>query len=375
MSPSAKSSSKPRQAISGLATTQSTRVVKKVKVQNNGAQIKKLAAIVNKHDPATSATPVPPPLKSDMLALEKKPEAMTTALPPTPTTLVTKAPEVQKVAPNPAESQSLQHMRNHVATLEQCRKSLEAACAILEPLKADNDAVKKAVNILEQQTEIIGANSANLPTLKDYNKCEATNEVQPPAEDASPDEAIMAGLFGEDSFEVQPPPQHTLPSIATTMKPSPSSSRPKPNLLSNPKRKDSSAPISRPQRSMGTIDPTNTKATSTILIDGITARRAEVIAIEAEKKQTGKKEKGVVYAKKGAGTVKKSRFFRNGDGDVQLRKGKAALTSADEKRKRGDALEMPNKRVAVEGRDFAPLRARHAAPTSDVMGFVASGFL
>lgn len=106
--------------------------------------------------------------------------------------------------------------------------------------------------------------------------------------------------------------------------------RPRPQAaLFTPKRKDPKAPISRPQRSMGTIDPTNTKATTTILMDGMEARRAEEKALEAERKLTGKKQTGEVYAsdvkaaKKTAngGSVTKSRFYRDKDGDIKLRKG------------------------------------------------------
>ncbi|KAF2032286.1 hypothetical protein EK21DRAFT_110231 [Setomelanomma holmii] len=57
---------------------------------------------------------------------------------------------------------------------------------------------------------------------------------------------------------------------------------------------------------------------------------------------------------------------QNEDGDLIFRRKKAASVAGD-KRKHAGIMEQPNKRSAIEGRNFAPLRARRAMPTGDHM--------
>lgn len=197
-------------------------------------------------------------------------------------------------------------------------------------------------------------------------------------DDTSLDEIIMASLFGDEPVDKQPSPapaeEKTEPAPSppkVAAKPSPPSKpRAQANFLYNPKCKPADAPVSRLLQPMGTVDPAKARTTTTI-IDAMEARRAEEVGIAAKKKQKVTTKKAVESNSKGkgAGTGEKSRFYRDKDGNMKLRKGKV-LTCAGEKRKRGDVLELPNKRAAVEGRDFSRLRAPRAAapPTSDATG-------
>jgi hypothetical protein len=104
------------------------------------------------------------------------------------------------------------------------------------------------------------------------------------------------------------------------------------------------------------------RATKVNIIDNEAALKAEAVADEifkaeatpAERAKMPRRQKGnaASSAAKGAGT--KSRFALNSDGEVRWRKKCESVVG--EKRKRVDVLEQPNKRPAVEGRSFAPLR-------------------
>jgi hypothetical protein len=88
----------------------------------------------------------------------------------------------------------------------------------------------------------------------------------------------------------------------------------------------------------------------------------------AEKK--GKKGNAAAFfAAKGAGEKPKGRLRHNDDGDLIVKKPRALGSVCSEERKRGDVVEQEggNKRRAVEGRTFKPLRVRSAVLGEDAM--------
>ncbi|KAF1841571.1 uncharacterized protein K460DRAFT_434671 [Cucurbitaria berberidis CBS 394.84] len=303
----------------------------------------------------------------------KFPKAKLGALPPD--TPVKKAPEVEKVAPNLAQSISLQRMKDDaMATLEQRRKSLVAACAAIEPLKAGSKATFVALASWGLSVERHFA-------PKDDDEPVAAVEKSSVVHEASLDEVVIAELFGNNEVEKKPLPltsndkaQDTEVTDTTPKAPKaqvkPATPRPRAqaSFMFNSKRKDPNASISRPLQSMPAVD--RAKATTTSMIDSIAARHAEMKSEKAEKKQTGTKKEATkteVTKKAAGGTKTTRRVYKDSNGNLNIRKGKALSCAAGEKRKRGDVLKLPNKRAAIEGRDFASLRARRAMSTADPM--------
>jgi hypothetical protein len=130
--------------------------------------------------------------------------------------------------------------------------------------------------------------------------------------------------------------------------------RPASSALKKPKRKLPDSAISRPSLTTLQVDPGKSKETNIISIEA--ASRAEAVSRAAEKKQVSKGRKKS-FSAKGATQDPKPRIRMDADGNLKFRK--KSLSVAGEKRKRGDVMEQPNKRSAVEGRNFAPLRVSH----------------
>ncbi|KAF2823279.1 hypothetical protein CC86DRAFT_422053 [Ophiobolus disseminans] len=151
-----------------------------------------------------------------------------------------------------------------------------------------------------------------------------------------------------------PQPQRASSSSLPKLPPKP---RPTSSAFMKPKRP--TGPISRPVRAIQ-VDKAKNKTTE--IIDAGVALEAQQRGTAAEKKQ---KNNGGFFAK-GADNKHNSRMKTNDDGYLIFRK-KARETVVGEKRKRGDGLEKPRKRVAVEGRSFAPLRTRRALFMAEAM--------
>jgi hypothetical protein len=153
---------------------------------------------------------------------------------------------------------------------------------------------------------------------------------------------------------IEPSPKAFQPPAAPAFKPAPRGRPAAPSALQKPKRNSPNNAISRPSLTTLQVDVNKSKETNIIGIEE--ASRAEAVSRAAEKKQTSKGRKKS-FSAKGATQESKPRIRMDADGNLKFRK--KGLSVAGEKRKRGDVMEQPNKRSAVEGRNFAPLRVSH----------------
>jgi hypothetical protein len=161
------------------------------------------------------------------------------------------------------------------------------------------------------------------------------------------------------------------PDLLSTPKPLPIKPSRKPRLTSRafmkpkPKRPSGTTTTPTPQP----IQCDLLRDTKVNIIDNEAALKAgaaaeEILEMEAPaiKRTVQTKTKGdaAPSAAKGAGT--RSRFLLDNNGEVRWRKKSESVAGG--KRKRAVGLEQPNKRSAVEGRSFAPLRVSCFTSTS-----------
>ncbi|KAH6495720.1 hypothetical protein HBI55_102750 [Parastagonospora nodorum] len=153
------------------------------------------------------------------------------------------------------------------------------------------------------------------------------------------------------------PKQDVLPPPSPTDKPARKPAR-KSSAMVPPKRVGAKTAISRPTKRVPVSLEQATK--KTVILDMEEVVDAQAIGTVAEAKRTVKTGKGG-FAK----ARPKGRLSSDYDGLLKIRKN--APTVVGEKRKRGDMTGVPNKRSAIEGRNFKPLRTRHAPPILEGM--------
>jgi hypothetical protein len=108
------------------------------------------------------------------------------------------------------------------------------------------------------------------------------------------------------------------------------------------------------------------KVTETNIIDSSTALRVEMAAKEVMKEESSIKGHPALFET--TGIVNKGCLAATADSELRIRKKKSLdMDTVGNKRKRMGICEESNKRVAIEGRSLAVMRARREAPVSDAM--------
>ncbi|KAH7079187.1 hypothetical protein BKA63DRAFT_563833 [Paraphoma chrysanthemicola] len=193
------------------------------------------------------------------------------------------------------------------------------------------------------EDNLFGVEETPEPSMRNKNANETSRKASRPTELIKP------------SSE----PLHATPAPVSKSTPK---DRPGCSVMVKPKRPTTST-ILRPQRAMPLVDPS--KAQETNNIDAAETLGPQLIGKVAEKKQNKGKNKAFFSAKGMDDGRAKPRMRSDKDGELRFRK--KCLSVAGEKRKRGDVMDQPNKRPALEGRSFAPLRARRVLAMSDTM--------
>jgi hypothetical protein len=212
----------------------------------------------------------------------------------------------------------------------------ESAREDMTPVK---DTASPVVSVEEEEEDLFG--DAEADQLASIEEPKTTSANGPPP---------------ELSFSPKPQP------IKPSRKPRPTS---RAFMKPRPKRHSGTTTTPTPQP----IQRDLLKDTKVNIIDNEAALKVgaavdEIIEMEApankRKVQTKTKGDAAPSAAKGAGT--KSRFSLDNDGEVRWRKKSKSVACG--KCKRAVGLEQPNKRSAVEGRSFAPMRVSCFTSTS-----------